>query len=154
MKRTLLLSMLLIASLALPGGVEAQVDSGFGIGAKMLFPTGDLDDAVKSGWGLAGTGELRILHFLAATGEISYYEFPGESSGDLELEDQDFLGFAAGARLYLAALYLGADMGYFTDLEEFSFIPNVGLKFAMFEVAARYKATDANWMELRGTVNF
>ncbi|MFO7587934.1 MAG: hypothetical protein R6X22_07650 [Gemmatimonadota bacterium] len=153
MRRISLLG-LVLASLVLPGRAAGQAGSGLGLGAKLLFPTGDFDGEVKAGWGLAVTGEARILDVVAATGEIGYHRFRGEEAGGVPLEDREIYGFAAGARVYLALLFVGAEWGYFTDLEESSFLPSVGIRLSLVEITARYKATDSNWVELRGTVNF
>jgi hypothetical protein len=58
MRRISLLG-LVLASLVLPGRAAGQAGSGLGLGAKLLFPTGDFDGEVKAGWGLAVTGEAR-----------------------------------------------------------------------------------------------
>ncbi len=147
----------LVVALALvagPRSAEAQLSTHWGVGGQLLFPTGDFDKLVTTGWGLSGTGELQVLHFLSATGTISYNKFPGESTDDGDLPDYDIFGAALGGRLNLALLFLGLDVGYYSDVDEVSLVPNLGIKLLMFEVAARYKATDSNWLELRGTFTF
>ena len=157
MKRSILALVAVFALAALSDNAQAQVRTGIGVGGKMLFPTGDLNDRVKTGWGLAATGELRLLDFVSGVGEISYNKFPGEDGTDAagnEYEDVDALGFTVGGRLYLAMMFVGADVGYFTDIDSAGFLPNIGLRIALFEVMARYNWSGDNWFELRGTVNF
>jgi hypothetical protein len=157
MKRSMVALIAVFALCAIPGMAEAQVRTGIGVGGKMLFPTGELNDRVKTGWGLAATGELRLLDIVSGVGEISYNKFPGEDGTDgagNEYEDIDALGFTVGGRLYLAMMFVGADVGYFTDIDSAGLLPNIGLRIALLEVMARYNWSGDNWFELRGTVNF
>ena len=157
MKRPLLALVAVLALSAIPPMAHAQVRTGIGVGGKLLFPTGDLNDRVKTGWGLAATGELRLLDIVSGVGEVSYNKFPGEDGTDgqgNEYEDVDALGFTVGGRLYLAMMFLGADVGYFTDIDSAGFLPNIGLRIALLEIMARYNWSGDNWFELRGTVNF
>ncbi len=143
-----------LALVAGPRSAGAQLSTHWGVGGQLLLPTGDFDNAVTTGWGLSGTGELQVLYFLSATGTVSYNMFPGESTDGGKLPDVDIFGAALGGRLNLALLFLGLDVGYYSEVDEVSLVPNIGLKLLMFEVAARYKATDTNWLELRGTFKF
>ncbi|MDT8436754.1 MAG: hypothetical protein RRA92_08355 [Gemmatimonadota bacterium] len=148
----ILLSALVL--LALPGRAAAQLATSVGAGVRLVFPTGDLDDIAQSGWGLAGTGEVRLLEFLAATGEVSYTHLDGEERDGGDLEDLDMLGVAVGARLYFPLWYLSAETGYFSEIDEGGFLPGAGIRIGVLDVGARYKATGENWIELRGAVVF
>jgi hypothetical protein len=157
MRRFLLILALGAAVLVLPSPAVAQVRSGIGVGGKLLFPMGDLDDEVKSGWGIAGTGEIALLGILSAVGELSYNRFPAEEGtreDGTPFDNKDVFGLTAGARVYLSMLFAGVDLGYFTAVEDGGVLPNLGLRIALFEVMGRYKWTGDNWFELRGAINF
>lgn len=154
MKRFMVGLFVAVALVTLPRSADAQLSTHWGLGGQLLLPTGDFDDVVTTGWGLSATGELQVLYFLSATGSISYNMFPGESTDEGQLPDVDIFGAALGGRLNLALLFLGLDVGYYSEVDEVSVVPNIGIKLLMFEIAARYKATDTNWMELRGTFKF
>ncbi|MEJ2482155.1 MAG: hypothetical protein P8049_03305 [Gemmatimonadota bacterium] len=145
------------AMLVHPSPATAQVRTGIGVGGKLLVPTGDLKDEVKSGWGIAGTGELALLGILSGVTELSYNRFPAEDGmrGDgSSYDSKDVFGFTAGARIYLSMLFAGLDVGYFTAVDDGGLLPNIGLRIALFEVMGRYKWTGDNWFELRGTISF
>jgi hypothetical protein len=112
---------------------------------------------VKSGWGIAGTGEIALLGILSAVGELSYNRFPAEDGtreDGTPFDNKDVFGLTAGARVYLSMLFAGVDLGYFTAVEDGGVLPNLGLRIALFELMGRYKWTGDNWFELRGTISF
>ncbi len=156
MKRIVLI-LAAAAGLVLPPTAEAQVRTGIGVGGKLLFPTGSLNDEVKSGWGIAGSGELALLGILSGVGELSYNRFPAEDGtreDGTPFDNKDVFGFTAGARVYLSMLFAGLDVGYFTAVDDGGVLPNIGLRIALFEVMGRYKWSGDNWFEVRGTINF
>ncbi|MCL7978707.1 MAG: hypothetical protein M8865_02325 [marine benthic group bacterium] len=144
-------------ALALPPAAAAQVRSGIGVGGKLLFPTGSFDDEVKTGWGIAGTGEIAILGILSGVGELSYNRFPAEDGtreDGTAFDNKDVFGLTAGARVYLSMLFAGVDLGYFTAVGDGGVLPNVGLRIALFELMGRYKWSGDNWFEVRGMISF
>lgn len=157
MKRIVLILAAAVGLLVFPPTAEAQVRTGIGVGGKLLFPTGSLNDEVKSGWGIAGSGELALLGILSGVGELSYNRFPAEDGireDGTPFDNKDVFGFTAGARVYLSMLFAGLDVGYFTAVDDGGVLPNLGLRIALFEVMGRYKWTGDNWFEVRGTINF
>ena len=153
MKRLSFLLAILLAVIVLPGRAEAQ----FTIGArgKVLLPLGDFNDEVTTGWGAAAVGDFTLIPLIKLRGEIGYNHFDGEEpDGDLTFEDRNIWNFGIGARLQLPIVYFSLDGMYYTDIDEFSALPGLGLRFLFLDVGARYKWTGANWFEVFAGVAF
>ena len=153
MKHLSLLCAILLAVAILPGRADAQ----FTIGArgKLLLPTGDFDREVTTGWGAAAVGDFTLIPLIKLRGEVGYNHFDGEDpDGDQVYEDRDIWNFGIGGRLQLPIVYLSLDGMYFTDIDEFSVLPGLGLRFLFLDLGARYKWTGENWFEVFGGVAF
>lgn len=153
MKRLSMLVAILLAVVVLPARADAQ----FTIGArgKLLLPTGDFDKEVKSGWGAAAVGDFTLIPLIKLRGEVGYNHFDGEEVNDVQAyEDRDIWNFGIGGRLQLPIVYLSLDAMYYTDIDEPSVLPGLGLRFLFLDVGARYKWTGENWFEVFGGVAF
>jgi hypothetical protein len=153
MKRPLFVLIAALALVAIPQTASAQ----FAIGArgKLLFPTGDLADSVDTGWGLAATGDFTLIPLIELRGEAGYNSLPGKDRSDgTQIADLDIWSFLIGARLQLPIIYFSLDGGYYTELDEFSLLPGLGLRFLFLDVGGRYKWTGENWFEVFGGVSF
>ena len=153
MKRLSMFFAILLAVAFLPARADAQ----FSIGArgKLLLPTGDFDDVVKSGWGAAAVGDFTLIPLVKLRGEVGYNHFDGEDAdGAQTYEDRNIWNFGIGGRLQLPIVYLSLDGMYYTDIDEFSVLPGLGLRFLFLDVGARYKWTGENWIEVFGGVAF
>ena len=153
MKRLSLLFAIFLAVAVLPARADAQ----FTIGArgKLLIPTGDFNDEVTTGWGVAGTGDFTLIPLVKLRGEVGYNHFDGEEpDGDRTFEDRDIWNFGIGGRLQLPIVYFSLDAMYYTDIDEFSVLPGLGLRFLFLDLGARYKWSGANWFEVFGGVAF
>lgn len=153
MKRLPMLFAILLTVAVLPARAEAQ----FTIGArgKLLFPTGDFNDEVKTGWGAAAVGDFTLIPLIKLRGEVGYNHFDGEEvAGGQALEDRNIWNFGIGGRLQLPIIYVSLDGMYYTDIDEFSVLPGLGLRFLFLDVGARYKWTGENWFEVFGGVAF
>lgn len=123
---------------------------GLGIGWKI--PTGDFGELYDGGYGANAAFLFPLAPTVTGWGEIGYTRFNNKLSS---LGDIDVWGFNAGARVGLGALYLGGEIGYFTEIDDFGLTPVVGIGVAMLDFSARYKLTgDANWWDLRASISF
>ena len=156
MKRVPLLLATVFLLVLLPGRAEAQFD--IGARAKLLLPTGSFgDDLAETGWGLAGTGDFTIIPLVKLRGEIGYNQFDAKDGAVWEGESIDrfnIWNFLIGARLQLPIIYLSFDGAYYTEIDEFSFLPGLGARFLFLDVGGRYKWTGENWFEIFGGVYF
>jgi hypothetical protein len=152
MKRLPLLVAILLSLVLLPGRAEAQ----FKIGArgKILIPTGDFDKEADTGWGLAATGDFTLIPLVKLRGEVGYNRFDGKVDGVQENDDWNIWDFMIGARLQLPIIYFSLDGAYYTQIDEVSLLPGLGLRFLFLDVGGRYKWTGENWFEVFGGVSF
>jgi hypothetical protein len=152
MKRLPLLVAILLSLVLLPGRAEAQ----FKIGArgKILIPTGDFDKKADTGWGLAATGDFTLIPLVKLRGEVGYNRFDGKVDGVQENDDWNIWDFMIGARLQLPIIYFSLDGAYYTQIDEVSLLPGLGLRFLFLDVGGRYKWTGENWFEVFGGVSF
>jgi hypothetical protein len=152
MRRRLFALIAALALVAIPQTAAAQFD--IGARGKILFPTGDFSDVAETGWGLAATGDFTVIPLIKIRGEAGYNSFGGKIDGLTNYDDWNIWSFMIGARLQLPIIYFSLDGAYYTEIDEFSLLPGLGLRFLFLDVGARYKWNDANWFEVFGGVSF
>ena len=149
MKRGTIAYLILIGlSLTLMPTTNAQADSDgpVGISGAVSFPFGEFGDKAKTGYGLHAMGDYILHPLFHLSGNVGFHHFKGEADQD----DLTVWEFSVGARFVLGAFYMGGESGYFTEVDEGSFIPNLGLRFGNWEGAMRWKAVGGgSWKTLR-----
>lgn len=110
------------------------------------------------GWTL-GAQYIKGLPFGSLMFEASYNGFSlDDEVPDLEdySDDINLWGFAAGPRLSLGPLNIGALGSYHTEIDEFDVMPLVGINIWKLDVALRYKGLlgDADWVGLTAAILF
>ena len=150
------------AALAAGAGLPAHA-GGFGVGANVALPTGDFGDVLDSGFGIHALARHPVAPLVTLTGDAGWTTFStqdlttdvGGYSFELGGDNVDIWNFTAGARVALMPMGLGLEYGYFSEVDEWSLVPNAGVSFSKLAVDLRYKATgDANWFELRAGIYF
>ena len=117
-----------------------------GLGVKTSFPYAELDEKAKTGWGVVGIVDYPLIPFIDLTADLGYNHFPGEDDNP----DVDVWNICFGGRFVLGAFFMGGETGYFSHVQEWSYVPSMGLRFGAFEGAIRYKAVGgASWTSLR-----
>ncbi len=127
---------------------NAQSDSGgpLGISGAVTFPFGDFGDRAQTGYGLHAMGDYPVIPLLHLAGNVGFHQFSGEGEAD----DLTVWEFSVGVRFVLGAFYMGGENGYFTGVEDSSYIPNFGLRLGNWEAAVRWKAVGrGSWNTLR-----
>jgi len=152
MKRLVFGLIVALALVAIPQTASAQFD--IGARGKLMLPTGDFEKVAETGWGLAATGDFTLIPLLKIRGEAGYNSFGGKTEGEVQYPDLDIWSFLIGARLQLPIIYFSLDGGYYTELDEFSLLPGLGLRFLFLDVGGRYKWTGENWFEVFGGLSF
>jgi hypothetical protein len=118
----------------------------FGAGLTAKAPYGDYGYYYKTGYGLMGFVEFPFIPLVDLTAGIGWNHFPGEG----ELESQDIWEFVGGARLRLGAFFMSGEAAYYTNIEEVSFLPGLGLRFSHIEIAFNIRAVSGgSWRGLR-----
>ncbi|MFO7608269.1 MAG: hypothetical protein R6X35_03590 [Candidatus Krumholzibacteriia bacterium] len=151
------------AVLVMGGSLPARAGS-FGVGAGLALPTGDFGDAVDLGYGLHAMVKHPVAPLVTLTGDAGWTRFStsdeflvGEGLGGwLGADDTvDVWNVTGGARVAMMPMNLGLEFGYFSELEEWSLVPNLGFGFSKLALDLRYKATgDAKWFEVRAGLYF
>jgi len=146
----------LLAALLVLGAAGSAWAIGLGIGYRL--PTGAFGDEYDGGYGANFALAFPVAPTVTAWGDVGYTRFRYKDIsvlGATGVGDIDVWGFNAGAKVGVGMLYLGAEAGYFTEIDEFGLTPLVGIGFSVLDLSARYKATgDANWWDLRASISF
>lgn len=103
-RTTLLFSLAAAATLALPVAARAQVSNPlkFTVFGGIALPTGDTQDAVKTGYNVGGAVDYRVpLSPLGIRGEVVYSSFDAKDSGGADNASLSDLGLNANAVFWL-----------------------------------------------------
>ena len=83
---------------------------------------------------------------LDLTAGIGWNHFPANEA----LESIDIWEFVGGMRFRMGVFFMSGEVGYYTEIEETSFLPGLGLKFDHFEVAFNVRAVSGgSWRGIR-----
>lgn len=117
----------------------------FGLGLQVSAPYGDFNDSYNTGYGLQGLVDYPLFPLLSLTANLGWNRFPRDGEGDAI----DVWEFSGGAKVNLGAFYIGGQVGYFTKVEETSWVPSLGLRWPRWEVAVRAKSVGGSgWNSL------
>jgi len=159
MNRLIILCTIAVLCLATGGLALAQSDTaeapptwtprtdGFGAAVMINYPHDDFGKRTDTGYGLHGMFVKPLIPLLSFTGDIGFNHFPADEKGLPEVNVWEFTG---GLRFEFGAFYMGGEAGYFTKIDEGSFIPSAGFLIRKFEIAVRWKAVGgSSWTGLR-----
>lgn len=148
------LPLLVLIGLA-PTVLEAQLYKS--VGAGVAVPVGDYADSFERGY----TVRAQVGFSLTAIGihaQAGWSRFPAIQSGDVEVADHDIYHLAAGARVGLGLLWVGANAGFFggdDDHEGLAFLPEVGVGLGPIEGVADFRmGGDTRWLGVRLGIRF
>lgn len=126
----------------------------FRFGAHAAMPTGDLADTHAAGFGIYGrvgapVGPMKLM------GSFTWNLLAGEG----DIADVDIITVQAGPHFTLMPLFdFGLEAGYFTEVSEVGFSPNLSLRLIRFDLTASYNTTfgsaPVNWLTLGGGLRF
>ncbi len=150
MKRIILVGLAL--TLMASGAARAAEKNG-GLAASFAQPTGDFDKLAGSGFGLSAIFDYSMAKIVDISGSLGWYSFSGETlieGTNVKSESLSVWEFSAGPQIDFGKLYLGVEGAYYTNLDEWGLVPNIGLRKGMIDVVFRYKVTeDSNFYALR-----
>jgi len=117
-----------------------------GLALHTSFPYAEFGEEYKTGWGVSGIFDYPLIPFIDLTADVGYTRYSSDKGGD----GIDVWNLVFGARFALGVFFMGGETGYFTFVEEWSYVPSMGLRFGAFEGAIRYKSVHgASWTTLR-----
>jgi hypothetical protein len=118
----------------------------FGAGLTMKYPYESFGDDFNTGYGLQAIMDYPFIPLLDVTAGIGWNHFP---EGDAQ-EALDIWEFTAGARLRLGVFFMSGEVGYYTKVDDTSFLPGMGLRFTHLELAFNIRAVPSgSWTGLR-----
>lgn len=162
MKRmTLLFALLVIALGAGHGLAQTEAEKpptwvprtdGFGVAAMLNLPNDEFGNRTDNGFGIHGVWVKPMIPLISLTADVGFNHFPSSDDGLPEVNVWEFTG---GLRFEFGAFYMAGEGGYYTEIDESSFVPSLGLRFGKFEFAGRWKAVGgSSWTGLRLTYFF
>lgn len=128
--------------------VEMTHERGLSYGGafQLTLPYADFSDRYNSGWGLHAIADYPLIPLLTLTGDLGWNHFPGAADN----QGIDVWEFSVGVNFALGVFYMGGETGYYTQVEEWSWVPSLGLRFDHWNFAVRFKAVNgASWRGLR-----
>lgn len=118
----------------------------FGVAGMMSFPYGDFQDNYDHGFGLHGMLDYPFVSILNLTADVGYNRFAHANNGN----DITVMEYSVGSKLVFGWFYMGGETGYYSKVNDWSFIPTWGLKFGQFEFSMRIKAVGGgSWTGIR-----
>lgn len=118
----------------------------WGAGVQLALPNSDFGDNFSTGYGLQAMFDYPLIPLIDVSGSLGWTRFPAE--GDREAAS--VWGLALGCRFALGAFFMNGEVGHFSHVDEWSFIPGLGLRYDHWEGALRFKAVgDATWTGFR-----
>ncbi len=150
MKRILWLT--LIVMVATSGWAMAAEKNG-GLAASYAMPQDEFENVVDDGYGLSAIFDYPMAGMINISGSIGWYRFKGVTlleGTNIKEESSTMWEFSAGPQIDFGKLYVGVEGGYYTDVNEWGMLGNVGLRRDMLDFSVRYKMTeDAKFMAAR-----
>jgi len=149
-KKTVLLVVLFwtTTSVAWAAGAHAPWHSGnyWAVGAQLTYPNGDFNKKYSAGHGLQAVLDYPVIPLFDLTGSVGWNHFPHQHQGS----GIDIWEFTVGGRFALGAFFMSGESGYFSKLNEWSYVPGIGLRYTHWEASVRIKVAGANtWSGLR-----
>lgn len=153
---------LLLACGLFPGIVLAQAAEGdapgysgnphiFGLAATVNSPQKSFGEQHSTGYGLHAVVDYPFIPLLDFTADIGWNHFPGANDG----AGVDVWEFAGGMRFVFGVFFMSGEVGYFTEINETSFLPGMGLRFDRLELGLRISAVPGgSWTSFRAGYYF
>ncbi len=118
----------------------------FGVGLSAKYRNSTYGESHDTGYGIQAFMDYPLIPLLDLTAGIGWNNFPEANEGDA-VEIWEFVG---GMRFRMGVFFMSGEVGYYTKIEETSFLPGLGLRFDHFEVAWNIRAvSEGSWNGLR-----
>jgi len=118
----------------------------WGVGGQTTFPRSSFGINYKTGYGLQGMFNYPLIPLIDLSASVGWNHFDGED----DRPGIDIWELAFGARFAVGVFFMNGEAGYFTELEEWNYIPGLGLRFDHWEYSLRTKvAGDSIWSTFR-----
>ncbi len=132
---------------------QAWVDSyrWLGAGVSTSFPYTDFGDDFNTGYGLYAIVDKPLWPLLNGSADLGWNHFPG--AGDRE--SVDIFNLIFGLRFVLGVFFMGGETGYLSEVDNWGWVPSMGLRFEQLEFTVRHVNAGADaWTTLRAGYYF
>ncbi|MFT5234620.1 MAG: hypothetical protein ACI9UK_002130 [Candidatus Krumholzibacteriia bacterium] len=124
-----------------------------GLAVSYAKPKGNFEGLVGDGYGLSSVFDYPLSGIVDVTLSLGWYNFEGRTlfeGTNVKTESFSMWEFAVGPQVDFGMLYIGAEGGYYTNVDEWGLVPNVGIRKKMIDASLRYKMTeDAEYYAFR-----
>lgn len=118
----------------------------FGVAAQTTFPRSLFDVDYQQGLGLQGLFNYPLIPLLDLSGSLGWNHFPRDGEDD----GIDIWELAFGARFALGVFFMNGEVGYFSQIDQSSFIPGLGVRLEHWEFSLRSKVAGSDtWSTFR-----
>lgn len=125
---------------------SGQKSASFGVGLSMKYPYESFGDSYNTGFGIQGLFAYPLIPLLDITANVGWNHF-GKDDAEESIDIWEFVG---GLRFVMGVFFMSGEVGYYTEVDETSFLPGLGLKFDHFEIAFNVRAVSSgSWSGLR-----
>lgn len=136
-----------------PQDRQGWVDSyrNLGVGVTTTFPFQEFGDEYQTGYGLHLLADYPLIPLLNFTANAGYSHFGRVNEGD----EIGVFSLVFGGKIMFGPAFMGGETGYFTEVDEWSWVPSFGLRIQELEFSLRYKSSGAGtWTTLRAGYYF
>jgi hypothetical protein len=117
----------------------------FGLAAAQTHPFQEFNDDTNTGYGAHAMCDFPVVPLLNFTADLGWNRFDREAGGSL-----DVVNFTFGGKIAFGPAYMGGETGYYSKVDEWSWVPSFGLRPGNLDFCVRLKATgQGTWTTLR-----
>ena len=152
-----LITLIIIAGLALTTQAqEKKLVSGNSF--NVMIPQGKMADTYDHGIGIYGNIDYNFNKYFAARFDLGWNDVSGlettyvDPYGNIHTNhpNMSVWEFTGGLRASISVFYLEIRGGYFTGINEWGYVPAVGLRFGKLDIQGSYTfGGDSEWVSAR-----
>ena len=118
----------------------------FAAGAQFSFPYDRFADDYQTGYGLQAIFDYPWVPLLDWSASVGWNHFGAKGDNDAV----DVWEAAAGLRFVLGRFFMNGEVGWFSEVDDTTFIPGLGWRTERWEISLRTKAAGSNaWTSVR-----
>ena len=123
----------------------------YGAGVSTSFPFTVGNDYGAQGYGLHALVDRPMWPFINLSADVGWNHFPGND----DRESVDVWNLIFGGRFVLGVFFMGGETGYLSEVDNWGWVPSIGLRFEKLEFTVRHVTAGADaWTTLRAGYYF
>jgi hypothetical protein len=118
----------------------------WGLAFAQTHPFQDFNDEHNTGYGLHAIVDYPVIPLLNFTVDVGWNRFDKADDGAA----LDVINVTFGGKISLGPFYVGGETGYYNKVEDWSWVPSMGVRPGNWDFGVRLKATgEGSWTTLR-----